>query len=128
MIKDNLISPVSVQLPVGIIRGPEARAVGGRVEPPVEVEGGKELPRREVAEVPEEELSTVVASLNDYAQSVKRDLQFSMDEASGRTVITVKDSETEEIIRQIPPESALALASYLRSEGGLESFGLIEKA
>jgi flagellar protein FlaG len=51
-----------------------------------------------------------------------------MDEASGRTVITVKDSETEEIIRQIPPESALALASFLRSEGGLESFGLIEKA
>ena len=128
MIKDNLISPVSVQLPVGVIRGPEARAPGGRVEPPVEVAGGKELPRGEVAEVPEEQLSTVVASLNDYAQSVKRDLQFSMDEASGRTVITVKDSETEEIIRQIPPESALALASYLRSEGGLESFGLIEKA
>jgi flagellar protein FlaG len=51
-----------------------------------------------------------------------------MDEASGRTVITVKDSETEEIIRQIPPESALALASFLRSEGVLESFGLIEKA
>lgn len=128
MIKDNLISPVSVPVPVGAGRAPETRVSGGRVEPPVEVAGGKELPRREATEVPEEELSTVVASLNDYAQSVKRDLQFSMDEASGRTVITVKDSETEEIIRQIPPESALALASFLRSEGVLESFGLIEKA
>jgi flagellar protein FlaG len=128
MMKDNLISPASVLVPVGAGRAPETRAAGGRVEPPVEVAGGKELPRREATEVPEEELSSVVASLNDYAQSVKRDLQFSMDEASGRTVITVKDSETDEIIRQIPPESALALASYLRSEGVLESFGLIEKA
>jgi flagellar protein FlaG len=70
----------------------------------------------------------VVQSLNDYAQSVRRDLQFSVDDTSGRTVITVKDSETEEIIRQIPSESAVALASYLRSEGRLASFGLIEKA
>jgi len=128
MMKDNLINPVSVRAPVGVIRGPEPRAASGRVDPPVEVSGGKELPRREAAEVPEEDLSTAVASLNDYAQSVKRHLEFSMDEMSGRTVIIVKDSETEEIIRQIPPESAVALASSLRSEGGLESFGLIEKA
>jgi len=98
------------------------------VEPPAQLPSGKKLPRHEVAEMPERDLSKVVASLNDYAQNVKRDLQFSMDETSGRTVITVRDSESEEIIRQIPPESAIALESYLRSEGRLESFGLIEKA
>jgi flagellar protein FlaG len=124
MIKDSLISPV----PATAVRPSEPRLAGGRVEPPAQLPGGNELPRREVAEVPDRDLSTVVSSLNDYAQNVKRELQFSMDETSGRTVITVRDSESDEIIRQIPPESAIALESYLRSEGRLESFGLLEKA
>jgi len=126
MIKDSLIRPV--QPPATAVRPSEPRSEGGRVEPPAQLPSGKKLPRHEVAEMPERDLSKVVASLNDYAQNVKRDLQFSMDETSGRTVITVRDSESEEIIRQIPPESAIALESYLRSEGRLESFGLIEKA
>lgn len=126
MIKDSLIRPV--QPPAIAVRPSEPRSEGGRVEPPAQLPSGKKLPRHEVAEMPERDLSKVVASLNDYAQNVKRDLQFSMDETSGRTVITVRDSESEEIIRQIPPESAIALESYLRSEGRLESFGLIEKA
>jgi len=128
MMKDNLISPVSVQAPVGVVKPSEPRASSGRVEPPAPVTDGKTLPRHEGSEVQEKDLSTVVESLNDYAQSVKRDLQFSIDQTSGRAVITVFDSETEEVIRQIPPESAVALASYLRSEGRLESFGLIEEA
>jgi flagellar protein FlaG len=126
--KDNLINPVPVHAPVGIIKPSEPRASSGRVEPPAPVTDGKTLPPREVAAVQEKDFSTVVKSLNDYAQSLKRDLQFSMDEKSGRTVITVRDSESDEIIRQIPPESAIALESYLRSEGRLESFGLLEKA
>jgi flagellar protein FlaG len=128
MMKDNLVSPVPMQAPHGVVKASETSASSGRVQPPVPVTDGKTLPRREAAEVQQRDLSTVVESLNDYAQSVKRDLQFSVEETSGRTVITVKDSETEEIIRQIPSESAVALASYLRSEGRLASFGLIEKA
>lgn len=128
MIKDNLIRPVPVPPPVVAVRPSDSRAEAGRVAPPAPLPGGKELPRQEVAEMPERDLSTAVASLNDYAQNVKRDLQFSVDETSGRTVITVRDSENGDIIRQIPPESAMALASYLRSEGRLESFGLVERA
>lgn len=128
MMKDNLISLLPPQAPVGVVKASESRASSGRVEPPMPVAGGNALPRREADEVQQRNLSSVVESLNDYAQSVKRDLQFSVDETSGRTVITVKDSETEEIIRQIPPESAVALASHLGSEGRLASFGLIEKA
>lgn len=124
MIKDSLLSPV----PATAVRPSEPRSAGGRVEPPAPLPGGNELPRREVAEIPERDLSTVVSSLNDYAQNVKRDLQFSMDETTGRTVITVRDSESNEIIREIPPESAVALESFLRSEGRLTGFGLIEKA
>lgn len=78
--------------------------------------------------VEQQDLSGVVESLNDYLQSVERNLLFSVDENSGRTVITVMDRQTEEVIRQIPPETAVALAEYLRDEGGLESMGIVERA
>jgi len=126
--KDSLIKPVPVSPPVTAVRRPEPRVEGGRVEPPAPLPVGNDLPRREVVEMSERDLSTVVASLNDYAQNLKRELQFRLDDTSGQTVITVRDSENGEIIRQIPPESAVQLASYLSNEGRLGSFGLVEKA
>ena len=56
----------------------------------------------------------VVKEMKDYVQSIERDLEFSVDEESGRTVITVKDSQTEEIIRQIPPEDLLYMLKSIQ--------------
>lgn len=60
-----------------------------------------------------------ISNLNEYAQNLKRQLHFSVDDASGRTVIKVTDSETEEIIRQIPPEEVLRIAESLEENSGL---------
>ena len=49
-------------------------------------------------------LNEAAAKLNDLMQSIRRELKFSVDEESGRTVITVIDANTKEIVRQIPPE------------------------
>lgn len=56
--------------------------------------------------------------MNDYVQTVNRNLQFSVDDDSGQTVIKVVDSETHELIRQIPPDEMLALARHLVDDGG----------
>ncbi len=64
-------------------------------------------------------LNETVSRLNEAAQVVKRDLQFRVDDDSGRTVITVLDSETEEVIRQIPPEQVLTLAKNIESLKGM---------
>lgn len=60
------------------------------------------------------ELNNVVQNLNDFVQNIKRELHFSIDDNSGRTVITVINSSTDEVIRQIPPSEILELASALR--------------
>lgn len=65
------------------------------------------------------EIDTAISQLNDYAQNLKRELHFSVDEASGRTVVKVTDPETEEIIRQIPPEEVLRIAESLEDNSGL---------
>lgn len=57
----------------------------------------------------QQELEQVVSKMSDFVQSLERDLNFSIDESSGRTVIKVIDSQSDEVIRQIPSEEALAL-------------------
>ncbi len=54
-----------------------------------------------------EALRDKVAQLNDYMQNMNRNLQFSVDDDSGDTVVKVIDSETEEVVRQIPSEEIL---------------------
>ena len=85
---------------------------------------------RPVAEVvpTENELVDIVDALNTYLQTAKRELQFETDTNSGRTIIKVLDKESQEVIRQIPPESVVALAQSLLDEGDLDSFGLREQA
>lgn len=59
-----------------------------------------------------------VNQVNEFVQTLNRDLQFTVDDASGRTVIKVLDTETKEVIRQIPPEELLRIATYLTGNGG----------
>ncbi len=74
-----------------------------------------------VTEIDEEAIDEAVANLNAYMQNVERDLQFSINEETGHTIITVLNRETEEIIRQIPPEVVLSLAKTLSENNSIES-------
>lgn len=79
--------------------------------------GGKALPPEEpvnTTEVTAEQAQKVVEQLNNHAQAINRDLQFSVDDASGRTVIRVVNSETSELVRQIPSEEVLRLSQTIR--------------
>ena len=71
-----------------------------------------------------DELEQVVETLNVQAQMIHRNLQFSVDDGSGRTVITLSDSQSGEVIRQIPSEALLRLAQRLADKApGASSAG-----
>ena len=57
-------------------------------------------------------------------QTIRRELQFTVDEDSGLTVVKVFNKETDELIRQIPSEDFLKLAKTKSRE---KNFGLGEK-
>jgi flagellar protein FlaG len=80
---------------------------GGEGLPP----RGKEVPSQAVDTA---ELSEKVTEINDMIRNIQRDLAFNIDEDSGKTVIRVIDSESGELIRQIPSEKVLAIATQLR--------------
>jgi flagellar protein FlaG len=58
-------------------------------------------------------LKAAVQEIEKFVQSVKRNLEFSIDETSGKVVVKVIATETGEVVRQIPSEEALKLADSL---------------
>ena len=66
-----------------------------------------------------EKLSESVQQLNDQLQKFNRDLQFIADEATGKRVIKVIDSNTGAVIRQIPPEEILRIMQNIDNMSGL---------
>ncbi len=64
----------------------------------------------------QQELSAAVAELNSQLQTVERNLQFSIDDASGQTVVKVLNSETKELIRQIPSEELLRISERIKEQ------------
>jgi flagellar protein FlaG len=60
-----------------------------------------------------EEVEAAVATIQDFVQSVRRSLNFSLEEGSGRVVVKVTDAGSGDVIRQIPSEEALQLAENL---------------
>lgn len=73
-------------------------------------------------EIDPKKLDDAVRDLNEHIQVVQRELHFSVDEDSGRTVIKVMDMATQEVIRQIPNEEALTFARKISEGVELELF------
>lgn len=80
---------------------------------------GERLPQSPVDQAKEvAKVEQAVSQVNEFVQNLNRDLQFTVDENSGHTVIKVLDTETKEVIRQIPPEELLRIANYLLEADG----------
>jgi flagellar protein FlaG len=67
-----------------------------------------------------QELEAITSSLKQSFELIHQvDLQFSVHKASGRTVVTVTDALTGEVIREVPPAELLNLAARLDEMIGL---------
>ncbi|NDV89851.1 flagellar biosynthesis protein FlaG [Alteromonas sp. 345S023] len=60
------------------------------------------------------ELEEAVKKVESFLSSQNRDLSFTIDDETKRTIVTVKESSSGEVIRQIPSEEVLNLASRIR--------------
>ncbi len=68
------------------------------------------------AELEAEKLSSVIQSINQRVQAFQRDLVFSVDKETGKNVVTIVDSKSSEVIKQIPTEEMLELARNLNEQ------------
>jgi flagellar protein FlaG len=61
------------------------------------------------------DLEIAISEVSQFVQSQTRNLSFSIDEDSNRSVVRVTESESGEVIRQIPSEEVLRLADRINS-------------
>ena len=94
--------------------GPAVSGVSVKTAPSAaNAEAAQATPAGKAVEHNSEQLSAAVSKLNDYVQNVQRTLNFSIDKDTGVTVVKVFDSETKELVRQIPAEETLKMAASI---------------
>lgn len=72
------------------------------------------------AQVPDlDKVDDAVKNINEALKSLSRNLEFSIDSDSNRSIVKVVDHETKEVIRQMPTPEALEIAKALDRVQGL---------
>jgi flagellar protein FlaG len=66
-----------------------------------------------------EALQEKVTELNNYMQNFNRSLQFTVDDSSGDTIVKVIDSDTDEVVRQIPSQALLDVRNAAEKYRGI---------
>jgi len=64
----------------------------------------------------EQKLEAAVSNINDHVQNLQRSLKFQVSEDGSRAIVQVIDSETDELIRQIPTEQMQAISEALEQQ------------
>lgn len=66
-----------------------------------------------------EQVQESVKSLNEFISSLNNNLQFSVDEDTGKTIVKVTDKDTNQVIKQFPSEEILSIAKAIDKLKGL---------
>lgn len=64
-------------------------------------------------------LQQALDEVQSVIRPVAQDLQFSVEKDTGKTVVKIVDSATDEVIRQIPSEELIAISKALDKLQGL---------
>ena len=65
------------------------------------------------------EVENALKTLNELTAIVAQDVRFTMDEESGKTIVKVVDTATQEVLRQFPSAEALSIARSIDKMQGL---------
>lgn len=108
--------PMPPMAPIGL--GAAGAAPGERVPVPKVAEPQK--PRIDFdPETVQRNLKAAIEHLNKQMHNTGRTLGFAMDEALSMPIVTVRNTSTGEVIRQIPSEAVVKVAHTLESLKGM---------
>lgn len=67
----------------------------------------------------ENQVTDAVEKLSKFVATIRPEISFSVDQSSGTRVVKIMDSQSKEVLRQIPSEEAIQLAQALDKLQGL---------
>ena len=65
------------------------------------------------------ETEEVVKSLESYMNALQTSIEFQVNKDTDRVVVTITNRETNEVIRQIPPEELISLQERMKELTGI---------
>jgi flagellar protein FlaG len=107
-------TPVTAEVPQSTVKSGTASVVSV----PLSLEGARQSIAEPQAPA-RDQVQDAASKLQELAQSAQRNLNFSVDDGSGRVVVKVTDSRSGDVIRQIPSVEALLLAEHLEQASSL---------
>lgn len=114
-IKPRSVEKVSVVKNISAVQEQHGNNLPGKAE-----DTGRNVEQKNAVDA--EALEKAVRQINENEKVVQHEIRFNIDEDSGKTVIKVMNTETSEVIRQIPNEEALAFARKLNEGADLTLF------
>lgn len=66
-----------------------------------------------------DDVRSAVQEIQEFVDNVTTNLQFNVDERTGKVVVSVVDAETKQVVRQIPSEDIMQIARTLDRMQGL---------
>lgn len=87
--------------------------------PPSEAARADPANKQSAAEPDRATLLQAVEEVQKAIAPVAQNLLFSIDNDSGRTIVKIVDSQTDEVIRQMPSEEVLAISKAINKLQGL---------
>jgi len=77
-----------------------------------------EAPRQQPAARPVTipKIESVTRQIDSFLRSINKSVQFHVDQATGEMIVTIRDDETGEVIRQVPGEDALRIAQRIEDQ------------
>lgn len=101
---------------IGAAQSPQSAKQAHASEHPVPAQAQKPEAAAPKAQAAAPDVQQIAKRIESYLKSVDRSLEFRVDAASGRTVVSVRDAETGDLIRQIPGEEVLRFAEMAEDQ------------
>lgn len=113
----------TIALPLPSTTAPESAAAAKDVTGKSAAQPAQQVaatsPDAQNSRVDRQEIDHALDEVRKVVAPLARNLQFSVDDDTGHTVVKVVDSSTNEVIRQIPSEEILSIAKALDKLKGL---------
>ena len=109
---NNVVTPIDKSRQTAESGAAQPLAGEGKIMP----EAGNSAPVVEPIDL-SASIEKTVEQISEFVNANARGLRFRVDDASGRTIVTVLNPNSGEVIRQIPTEEFLHYAAELRRYG-----------
>ena len=112
-------------------QGQEVAAQAANVAAPDDAKKSVALPVIEIQAPPKvkeyepKDIQQAVADLQSFVQRLDRDLSFRIDESIDRSIITVRDANTNQLVRQIPAEEVVDIAREIKQDLDAKRAGML---